>query len=395
MCDTIALVRKDGVWFAKNSDRDANEAQRLEWVPRAEHPDGAKLKCTWIEIPQVRETNALMISRPYWMWGAEMGCNEHNVVIGNEAVFTKQPYAKTGLTGMDMVRLALERADTAEKACEVIEAMIAEHGQGGGCGHENRDFTYHNSFIVADPTSAFVLETAGKETAREQVDGVRTISNGLTIPGFAEKHSDTLRTRACSALGRHWRTQFLARKTRTERHLFSALRDHGQRYSNPKYRWINGSMVAPCMHAGGIIKSSQTTASWVTFIPRDGEPRHWATATAAPCTGLFKPISINHPLDLGAPEDTADDSLWWRHEAFHRLVLQDPEMVRDVFVPERNATEADWVENPVDPTEAFAKGDELLSKWTDAVRAKKPGDSRPFYVKRYWSKRNDKANISL
>ena len=166
-----------------------NEAQIPEWHPAMHHPPGATVRCTYLEIPQAEHTNAVLISRPFWMWGAEIGANEYGVTIGNEAVFTDQPYAATGLTGMDLLRLALERASTAEEAVGVIVELMERYGQGGGCGHEHRSFTYHNSYIVADRTGAIVLETAGKLWATEQVTaGVRTISNGLTIPGFAAKH---------------------------------------------------------------------------------------------------------------------------------------------------------------------------------------------------------------
>src|SRR5690606_7900146 len=125
----VALT-DDGVLFAKNSDRDPNESQVLERAAAAEHPAGSTVQCTWIEIPQVPRTHAVLLSRPWWMWGAEIGANEHGVVIGNEAVFTRAAAEpEPGLLGMDLLRLALERADSAEGAVEVIVELLGRHGQ--------------------------------------------------------------------------------------------------------------------------------------------------------------------------------------------------------------------------------------------------------------------------
>ena len=390
MCDTAVNVTPRGVLFAKNSDRDPNEAQLLEWHGPALHAKDARLRCTWIEIPQVAATRGVLISRPFWMWGAEIGANDRGVVIGNEAVFTRARYAKTGLTGMDLLRLALERAGSAEEAVQTIVTLLQRHGQGGGCGHEDRSFTYHNSFLVADGRGAIVLETSGRAFATERVEaGARSISNGLTIPGFATAQSDWLKTRVAACRVRRARTEANAARAHGPADMMRLLRDHGDA-EWPVYGWLNGGMRAPCMHAGGMVASSQTTASWVAEIGEDGaRARHWATGTAAPCVSLFKPVRVEEPLDLGpAPTDVPDGrSLWWRHEALHRRTLRDPARLAPRFLGERDAVEARWLASPPEPKDAWAEGDRLLAKWTDAVFEADPRDVRPSWTRRYWRSR--------
>ena len=396
MCDTLVVVEPNRVLFGKNSDRDPNEAQSLDWQPRGVYVAGERLRCTWIEIPQVARTHAVLLSRPYWMWGAEMGANEHGLAIGNEAVFTRQPYARTGLTGMDLLRLALERADSATQAVAVMVALLEEFGQGGGCGHENRRFTYHNSFLVADARGAYVLETAGQRHAVEEVRGPRSISNGLTIPGFARANSDTIKTHVSACRLRRERTQKLAEQATGLADIMHILRDHGDGCTQPVYSWLNGAMSAPCMHAGGVTAASQTTSSWVCELRPDGAA-HWVTATAAPCVSLFKPVGVAAPLDLGPPpSDVADEkSLWWRHERLHRRVLRDPATLRPRFVGERDEVEAAWLAHPPTPHEAFAEADRLLARWTRAVSGQSTHDTRPLFVRRYWAKRNRRAGLEV
>jgi secernin len=394
MCDTIAIVGSDRVLFAKNSDRDPNESQFLAWQPRREYAPRSELRCTWITIPQVARTHAVLLSRPFWMWGAEMGSNEHGVTIGNEAVFTRERYAKTGLTGMDLVRLALERSETAEQACEVIASLLERHGQGGGCGHENKKFTYHNSFMIADPREARVLETAGRFWAVDRVTGVRSISNGLTIPGFAERYSDRVKTWGSGCRLRQPRTEKLAGEHHSVENLFRTLRDHGPDSKYPYYSRINGALSAPCVHAAGLLAASQTTASWVADL-RPGACLHWVTGSASPCTSLFKPVRVDDPLPPGPTPADSDDgkSLWWLHERFARRVLMNPEEQMPLFQKQRDEFEAKWIAEVPDSRAAFAEAAELLADWTRAASTQPPRDVRPFWVRAYWAKRNRRAGM--
>ena len=75
MCDTLAATpaaTASGVMlFAKNSDRERNEAQFLELNPARRYGRGAVVRATYIAIPQAARTHAVLLSRPFWIWGAE------------------------------------------------------------------------------------------------------------------------------------------------------------------------------------------------------------------------------------------------------------------------------------------------------------------------------------
>ena len=76
--------------------------------------------------------------------------------------------------------MRLERSRSADEALTAVTGLIEEYGQGGS-GHDPRHAPqgrpYWNSFLVADPVSAFVIDTSGLEFAVETVVSTRAISN--------------------------------------------------------------------------------------------------------------------------------------------------------------------------------------------------------------------------
>lgn len=345
MCDTIVALpsatASGGVLFGKNSDRERNEAQAVEFFPAADYPADATLVCTHIDIPQIRHTHATLLCRPFWLWGAEMGANEHGVVIGNEAVHPRYMTPRDpGLIGMDLLRLGLERAATAAAAVDVIIALLEQYGQGGNCGHMSERF-YNNSFIVADPTEAFVLETAGYDWAVQRAAGTRAISNAYSIERGYDRISPALRDRldglpvsALTNLNQDSRgqgrlrcarsTALLRAKTGTIglADMKAVLRDHG---TDDDSDWHPADAVrrTVCMHAAEDERGGQTVNAMVSELIGN-QAVHWVTGTAAPCLSIFKPVLPNRPIPNHGPRptDQADsDSLWWRHERMHRAML--------------------------------------------------------------------------
>jgi hypothetical protein len=141
------------------------------------------------------------------------------------------------------------------------------------------------------------------------------------------------------------------------------------------------------------LASSQTTASWVSDLR--GGTRHWATATSAPCTSLFKPVTVEAPVDLGtAPTNVFDEgSLWWRHELLHRTTMHAFATLLPRYRRARDRVESSWIADPPAPGAAFAHADGLERQWLDDVAAAHLPDSRPAWVRRSWATSDRAARI--
>ena len=393
MSDIIVILRRGRVLLAHSTQRDANQPEWLDWQPAQEHAAEARLRCGTLEIAQVGRTHAVLLSRPLGSWGAHVGSNEHGVTIGCTFAVSKAPLAPIGLAGTDLVRLGLERAARAERAIDVMVELLQTHGQAPA--EDRLRAAGHACFVVADPEQAFVLETAGSSWAVDQVRGTRALSGELSITGFADRHGDWLRTTLGGIGARQARARALGEHVATTRDLARVLRDHGQDRAWPRYGWLGAATPSICMHAGGLGLGQQTTGAWLSELRPSGS-RHWATATAAPCASLFKPVLVGHPVELGPPpEPVADEhSLWWRHERFHRQLVRDPERLCGVFQAERDALEDEWLAaTPPESGEAFAQADLLLGQWTERVRAAAASDRRPLVTRRAWRARNRDVHL--
>lgn len=419
MCDTLVALASETprgkLLFAKNSDRERNEAQVLEMHRR--RTGGGDLKLTYITIPDVAQTQAVLISRPCWMWGAEMGANEHGVVIGNEALHARVPaQRKRALTGMDLVRLGLERGASAGEALAVIIGLLEQHGQGGDCGHLGR-FYYHNGFIIADAREAYVLETVGRDWVVEKVAGRRSLSNAYSIgadwsaisPGLAAQGAgrfdvaarliDEARDAISFGRGRCARGQALldgAGAALTPGAMMAILRDHGEAAD-----WSPANTVGRtlCMHAAQGPRRSQSVASMVSEV--GGERAvHWVTATSAPCTSLFKPVLFEAgPPPVGpAPTDTYDgESLWWRHERLHRALLADHATGMALIADERDALEAGFRARidaaddlPAAVAHCWREAAQAEARWAAALKPARSGGSA---YARSWARLNRVAAL--
>ncbi|MBI2169707.1 MAG: C69 family dipeptidase [Actinobacteria bacterium] len=334
MCDTLVAIGRDRTLFAKNSDRPVGEVQLVEAYPA--RAAGADLATQYLTISDAGAA-PLVGSRPEWLWGFEHGVNAHRVAIGNEKVWTvDDPFdAPPALIGMDLVRLGLERGRTAREALDRMTSLLDQHGQ-GGVGDATTKEPYWSSFLVADPASAWILETSGSRWAASPVEDGAAISNRISLPefdavrnpltptGHADRRLEV--TRACVATG----AAALAPAD-----LARTMRDHGSDAFPPEVaNPVTGEGVSVCMH---VRHFQATTASMICELPADpAAPLRAWFALGSPCTSVYVPtFPGTHPV----PEVLGKPDTWHRFDALRARVEADPAAlveVRSVLDPLEN-----------------------------------------------------------
>uniref|UniRef100_A0A7S0ZI39 Dipeptidase n=1 Tax=Timspurckia oligopyrenoides TaxID=708627 RepID=A0A7S0ZI39_9RHOD len=281
-----------------------------------------------------------------------MGCNSAGVVIGNEAVYTKVPYeAEPALLGMDLIRLTLEKAASAKDALRILTEFLEKYGQGGDCSADRDGWQYHNSFILADSTEAFVLETAGRTWVAEVVTrGPRSISNNLSI----HKHDFSSRDLVEKARALGWKgdseddLDFAAvfaaggcdpdQRELCGRSLLANATSNGSMQVEDMVEILRSHKGSICMHGG-----FSSTSSQVSLLTRAGNDVHLFTGSSWPCSSIFKPIDVSSATEYSSDAFELSTELWNAQRRMLSGLYRDSAQL-DAIRDAQRLTEKDWLD---------------------------------------------------
>jgi dipeptidase len=181
-CDMmVALGRAtvDGhTLFGMNCNRPLREPQSFNQVPGHEHAADEKVRIQSLELPQARQTFTVLAAQPAGCWGFTHGLNDQGVAAGCAALRNKIPCPESGLARTDLVRLVLQRSRNARTAVDLLIDLVERYGRNQQPGVPPEGDT---SFLVADATEAFALETAGRHWVYQEIQEVRAASDVCLI----------------------------------------------------------------------------------------------------------------------------------------------------------------------------------------------------------------------
>ncbi len=153
-------------------------------APSAEHPSlilqrgqthepGEYSTLRQLRLPETRHSATVLALQTPGQWGYEYGVNEHRVALGVTSWETRFSGDAPTFHGSDLVRLMLERGQSARSAIDTAIDLLSRHGE-----HES---ARGNIFLVADAEESFVLETAGQHWALLECGPTRVVTDAAMI----------------------------------------------------------------------------------------------------------------------------------------------------------------------------------------------------------------------
>ncbi|UXI22927.1 vesicular inhibitory amino acid transporter [Sarcoptes scabiei] len=345
--------------FAKNSGRPAGEVQEIVFFGRRKFDSETKQKCTHIEIDSVPQTFSIILSKPSWMWGAEMGSNENNVCIGNELIkpnsMIEIDNTDQKLTGNDLVRLGLERSKTASEAVDVIGQLLKTYGQGVSDTNDDRtQFLYQNSFLIADPNEAWIMETIDKEFVAKRINSecfYGNISNCYSIGTDIDRMSKDIKTYAIeknlwNGNGEFNFANIFGDSEREDRSRLEAGKILLNNLTKNNSFDIKSMLSVLRDYESGICRGCSdpipTASSQISILAADDLKQipsvHWFTGTPDPQYSYFKPFIFHRAVSVASAKtivpknsdgqslDDGKHQLFKRHEEFYDRLRSDHEL---------------------------------------------------------------------
>jgi dipeptidase len=355
-CDMVAALGRatvDGhLLFGHNSARPPRRCQALQLVPGRPHAADEKVRVHHLELPQCRQTCSVLAGQGHGEWGYQHGVNEHGVAVGRSPMRTRLTPEEPGLTGDELVRLALERSRTARQALDLLTDLIRRHGQTARSGAEEAGDA--SAFLVVDAAEAFAVESAGRHWVCQELREARALGGVSTVrqdwdriaPGLADLAiargwwagdgskldfagavcPDARTDPAAAAALRRWgrATRLLGEQNG---HIDVAfirrlLADHGTAATGDLERPGEASI---CRHAAGAAGNT-TAASLVLHLTGDAERLLVAwCAFGPPCSSVYFPVFLEGGLPAAFSRTTADlasDSLWWRIQGWNLFLAE-------------------------------------------------------------------------
>ncbi|MGE3807093.1 MAG: hypothetical protein AB7K24_20715 [Gemmataceae bacterium] len=306
-------------YFGQNVCRRVGSFQPLHRNTGRAFATGELVQTQNLELPQARQTFAVIGSRPTGEWGYDLGLNEQGVAAGCLDYPGKITHVPA-LTGPDLVRLTLERACSARKGVEILCELISNHGQGSPA-----------AYLIADRGEGYHVAGAGHFWVYQEIGQVRAAGNVCTIhqdwdrisfglsghaidqgwwPGDGSKldFADAVSGHAMgpeSALRRWGRATYLLEQQNGKIDLHFVRRVLADHYEATPFEVNPRAGMVPiplCRHAVG--RDLATLVSVVAQLPAtDDALPMLGVAFGPPCMSLHFPVFVDGELPAALTGD--------------------------------------------------------------------------------------------